>query len=282
VALLAYSFTSNLYVVLLGAASFANVSQEGLVLPFKRAGGPAPLATARQQLVSACNRVHDQLVYGNPQINQASVELELVSGTLEYDIPDDLMRAEVIDIQVKDENGVFQKFPIDFCSPRDMSLLWGPYQNTAGVSYFPRNYTFIPDMTKIRFTGFTYSGTYLVTYRAAANLWTTADLDDAASVIYADVPDTFIDVLQMQIALEVLKRYGDMARMAVVRGELYQAQATTKKSRFDELVYGLAKVGQRRRFWTANLPRTNATPLIMGGANAVGAGFGGGVGIGNG
>lgn len=275
-----YTATTNLYEVLLGAAGYAKTNLEGLAQAFqtRAAGSSADTLIAQQSLAKACNRIHDQLVYQNPAINNEEADLTLVAGTLEYDIPEALMRASIDRIYVvntTEGDDTCKGFVIEYCSPNDFLRMFGPPQQASGnASWFPRNWTMVPKMNKIWFSSFQASGTYRMVYHTAVDLWDVDDVTDAESTVYAAVPDTFIDVLQMQIALAVCLRNGDTARIALIKEELYSAASRSKRSRYDELRLTLANVGATddRQTITQGLPHTGSTPLRMGGAGGRGRG----------
>jgi len=270
-ALAAYATTANLFKVLIGVASYVGTAKDGLPLQLNPTYS---LPRAYDELAAICNRVQEQLVGDNPQVNTAQEELTLVPGTLAYDIPEDLLRAEIVSIKYRDTNGILQGFPIYYCSPKDFALLWGPWQNSVGITLFPRNYTLTPDMTQIKFTGFTQGGVYVVEYRTKPAAWTGDDVNDEDSTVVSSIPDTFLDVLQLLIAEQILVRLGKLDRLQIVRNELYVPKGHTKKSRFDECVYDLAFVGSshEQQYWSNYRPKTAGTPLRYGGANYGGRG----------
>lgn len=272
-ALAGYTMTSNLYSILLGAGTFAGTSVDGLIQAFQ-AKGAASILVAKQQLAAACNRMHSQLVMDNPAVNQETTDLTLVSGTLDYNIPATLLRAEILRIQyIEGASAEARGFEIEYCSPNDFAMLYGASQDpNQAASFFPRNFTLLPALTQIRFSSFQAAGTYRVTYRKRPDLWDLDDVLDAASTVYAAIPDEFIDVLQMQIAMAACLRNGNGPRIAELRLELYSRPSQTKRSRYDELLRTLANVAatKDRMYWSDNLPHTGNQPLRMGGANGSG------------
>lgn len=201
-ALANYTFTVNLYTFLGRVASRLQENVSGLTQILNSRSE----SDAQGQLVAIVNERHRWLFDLNPALGRATTSLSLTTGTLDYNIPATLFRCDYEDIQFNDENDPSYRLPIGFLNPVDFRALPAQLQREDGVGPYPAFFTFNADASQIRFTGFSSNWSLLVSYRANPETFITSDITSSGSTKYFAIPDDFIDVLVLAVAIEIAER----------------------------------------------------------------------------
>lgn len=251
-----YTNTINLYALTGRVAARLSTDPDSVVAAFN----VRDTTDATAQYVAVVNERQRWLFGENPLLGQTTTSLSLVTGTTAYNVPSDLFQTDYEDIQFDDENDWSYRLPINYLNAVDFRALPASVQFEQGIGPYPAFFTFNPTASQIVFTGFSQNWSLLVTYRANPTPMVVADINDAASTTYLTIPNDFIDVLVLAIAIEIGERQNlDTRRLHEI---LYERNSPDEPGKLRKMQDTLATsgAGTNRPMMTQGTPYTSLMP----------------------
>lgn len=254
-----YLFTQTLYVTSEKCAIYLGGSPSALLNPLNVRGGASGLTNAKGMFADLANTIVRSLMAQVDSLNAKTATLTVSAQGATCPIPDDLFRANIIEIAYAGPNANLINLPIRFIGKVDQRSLPPQLTNTQVYSDVPQwvafdqteeNFIFSPPLTQ--------QTTFTITYNYLPTLWVAADFDDPTSTTVSPIPDDYDEVLPMALALDISRKMRRFDLAQQLADQLYGTQENNHFGLWEETKRELMNIPAlitRYRYSYSNIPQ---------------------------